>query len=392
MNRELLCVGDATDIATWSGTPFHFLCAGQAAGFLSGGWPLRPERLRAQRLLWNAAELLRTGRRGGFQYTEAFLRALVKGEAAASGADELVSHFPLLPSPGPLSSRTSYYIDATLKQLFEDYGFARIVSPRVIADALAREGENYRAAPRIVCMCRWAAQSVVEDYGIDPRKVHVIAGGSNLDEAKLDGLADVGATASLRPLRLAFVGKDTGRKNLAFLLSVAEILDRKGYPVEVAAAGFDPARVENHRLLRAVGFIDKRGRLDAFVSFVRSAHFGCLFSHAEASPRSNREFIRLGVPVLTWHVGGMADTVPAGLGHVFRRGADAEEVADTIGGYCREPERYHGLRQRVAARAHEAGWTYAVEQFRQVWSGSEQFSYAAATGGRSLASLQGETA
>ena len=387
MRRELLCVGDATDIATWSGTPYHFLQAGRTAGFLTGGWRLQPERLKAQRLAWNLREFLLTGRRGGFQYSEAFLSRLMAQQDVAQGPGELLSHFPLLPGGGPLARRTSFYIDATLQQLFQAYGFAKVVSPRIAEDALRRERENYLAARRIVCMSGWAARSVVQDYGADPNMVHVIPGGANLDESKLGSLTAPPRQTAPWPIRLAFVGKDIRRKNLTYLLSVADILSDRGYPVEVLAAGFPPERAVKHRLLKTVGFIDKRRDFDRFVSFVRSAHFGCLFSHAEAFGLSNREFLRLGVPVLTWDAGGMADTVPDGLGHVFRAGAAAEEVADTIAAYAEDSDAYRQLLDRVAGRAHEAGWTYALRQFAEVWNGSAARSFANLAAGSARGNL-----
>ena len=51
---------------------------------------------------------------------------------------------------------------------------------------------------------------------------------------------------------------------------------------------------------------------------IRSWHFGCLFSSAEAYGISNLECLRLGVPVLARRVGGIPDTVPEGLGLSLR--------------------------------------------------------------------------
>ena len=45
MSHQLLCCGDATDLATWSNIPFFLLQAGQSRGVLSSGLVLRPERL-----------------------------------------------------------------------------------------------------------------------------------------------------------------------------------------------------------------------------------------------------------------------------------------------------------------------------------------------------------
>ena len=114
-------------------------------------------------------------RPGGFQYTEALSRSRLFAQASLADDEvEIISHFPLLPPlPWPPGWRVSYYIDATLRQNFVDYGLAGRINPEARAAALRRELEHYQAAERIVCMSRWAARSVVEQYGIPSARVQV---------------------------------------------------------------------------------------------------------------------------------------------------------------------------------------------------------------------------
>ena len=77
MNRYLLCCGDATDPATWSGIPAALLAAGQPTGLLQGGLALQPSALAWRRRFWNLRQLLLHGRPGGFQYSPGFARALL---------------------------------------------------------------------------------------------------------------------------------------------------------------------------------------------------------------------------------------------------------------------------------------------------------------------------
>lgn len=374
--RVLACVGDANAIQTWSGIPHYFLQAARRQGFLQQGWATHPERLKLEKALWNLSELATTGRYGGYQYSRGFHERLFRQLKDQASPAEVISHFPLFPPPAPLTCPVNYYIDATFSQYFESYDHASKITPRVMASAIEREREAYGRARRIICMSRWAARSVVDDYEVPPHKVHVIPGGANIPDTALSALDEIDAPIVPGPLRLGFVGKDFRRKNLEFLLDVAERVSARGFPVEVVAAGFDPAHASRHPLLRTVGFIDKAARLHEFVDYVSSCHFGCLFSQAEAFGISNLEFIRLGVPVLTWDVGGMADTVPAGLGEVFPAHASAEQVADAVLAHVREPRRYAALRGEVRRRAAEATWDRAVRQFKAVWAGSQDYSYA----------------
>jgi glycosyltransferase involved in cell wall biosynthesis len=380
--RILTCIGDATALDTWSSTPYHFLRAGQNAGFLDKGWRLSPERLQLHRLAWNAWRHFRHREPGGFQYSSFFLRTLLKQAGPIDKSIEVISHFPLFPPAAGKSARTSFYIDATLLQNFEDYGLDGPggVGRKMAADAKTREREQYQDAKYVVCMSRWAARAVVERYEIDPSKVHIVPAGSNIDCEAIDPPC-FHTQRSLRPLKLGFLGKDWRRKNLPFVLAVADVLQSRGVKVEVTAAGFDPMRGPRHPLLRSLGYIDKHSDVRRFVAFIRACHFTCLFSVAEAFGISNRESLRLGVPVLARDVGGIPDTVPEGCGHLFAPDASADEVADILQNYVRETERYDTLCRHVAARAQEFTWDAAVAKMTAIWSESAQHAYAPASSG-----------
>ncbi|WP_045835449.1 glycosyltransferase family 4 protein [Hyphomicrobium sp. 99] len=374
--RILTCLGDATSIDTWSNTPFFLLEAGKSARFLDDGWRLDTKVLRYHRLAWNAARTMKRLERGGFQYSPSFLRRLIEQVQPIDVEAEVLSHFPLFP---PLESgvrRTSFYIDATLTQNFNDYGLVGRggVGKEMAYDAVARERDQYEAADRIVCMSRWAARSVVEHYGISKSKVHVVPPGANLPANESTSfVAKSGGPVS--PLRLGFIGKDWRRKNLQFLLQIADVLHARRVPVEIAAAGFEPDTGPRHHLLKVVGFIDKRHELSTFVRFIQSCHFTCLFSNAEAFGLSNRESLRLGIPVLARDIGGISDTMPNGCGHLFDASAQPEDVAVTIESYARNLDRYWALHSAVAARSEEFTWATAVGKLQAIWSGSDEYVY-----------------
>lgn len=373
--RILTCIGDATSPAAWSGTPFHLFRAAQRAGFLDDAWTLDPRRYRLRRAIWNIWSQLRHGERGGFQYSADFLRRLLSQASTVESDAEVISHFPLFPPPnhaGPVS----YYIDATLAQNFEEYGLAdsRTVSRHMMADAMTREKAQYTAAKHIVCMSRWAARSVVERYQVDPTNVHVVPAGSNFVATNCSDLTEV-KPASLSKLRLGFLGKDWKRKNLNFVLEIAECLHARGIEVEVAAAGFAESDGPRHNLLRSIGYIDKHGEPQRFLYFMRSCHFTCLFSSAEAFGISNRESLRLGIPVLASRTGGIPDTVPEGCGHLFDAQASADEIADVIASYADNPDSYAALCARIVERSATFTWESSVEKLAAIWNGSSDYSY-----------------
>ena len=364
--RLLAAVGDVTDRATWSGTPYHLLSAAVAAGFLQGGLGLCPAALGRRRLLWNLGTLLKTGRWGGYQYSEAFLERLF-AQAGALDDTEILSHFPLLPPPG-FAGSVSFYIDATLKQNFEDYGLGRRLSRRVTEGAVQRERDAYQRAQHIVCMSHWAANSVRTDYGIAVDKIHVARPGANLDELALANLP----TKEPPPrsvLRLGFVGKDWRRKGLPLLLSAAERIQAKGQPVRVIAVGPSARELPSHPLLEPVGFVDKLRGLSRFVEVIRGSHFGCLLSRVEALGISTLEFLRLGVPVVGLAVGGIADCITPDVGLLL----PPESTPDALAGAFLDawtPTCYERLCEAARARAPEVTWTLTVRRLEAIWSRS----------------------
>jgi glycosyltransferase involved in cell wall biosynthesis len=375
--RYLTVVGDPNDINTWSNIPYFFLQAGKQEEFLDGGLPLKPERLRLQRWAWNLWMLLRTGSYGGFQYSEFFLNRLFDQVAVDSEHDEFISHFPLLPpKPAQHGYRVSYYIDATLKQNFDDYGVAANVTPVMQERAVEQERRNYHHADRVVTMSRWAADSVVQDYGVTEERVHIVPGGANLREKDLPDSVGTTAAENLQPLRLGFIGKNWERKGLTFLLRVAESLEEQGIDVEVSAIGPEASDLPNHRLLQTEGFIDKDSDLPHFVEAVRSFHFGCLFSSIEAFGISNVECLRLGIPVLAFDVGGIPDTVPDGCGMLFDPDASPADVARRVSPFVRDSATYHDWTSRIAKRAHDFTWGRTIDRFKEIWNGSQAYSAA----------------
>ena len=376
--RYLTLVGDPNQVNTWSNIPYFFLLAGQSEGFLDIGLPLQPQKLRIQRWIWNLNSWLQRGETGGFQYSSFFLNRLFSQVSLNGEPVEFISHFPLLP-PAPWETDwiVNYYIDATLHQNFEDYGLADKVGQTVQKAALEQEQKNYEKAQRIVCMSHSAAQSVVTNYSISSSKVHVIPGGTNFKENTLPTAEQLLADPipSLDPLRLGFIGKDWRRKGLSYALQIAETLHSREIAVEVMAIGPSIQELSPHPLIKPLGFIDKAQELPRFIQLVRSFHFGCLFSSAEAFGISNLECLRLGIPVLASNVGGIPDTVPEGLGFLIEPESPPQEVADLLERFVQKPSTYSKLRRQVAARAGEFTWQQTVKKFQRVWQGSKDFCY-----------------
>ncbi len=166
---------------------------------------------------------------------------------------------------------------------------------------------------------------------------------------------------------LGFLGKDWDRKGGPFLIKIAHALQLRGIPTEIRAIGPDPSELPQDSALKGLGFINKQIETSRFVSELRSWHFGMLFSTAEAAPRSNLECLRLGIPVLSHDVGGIASTMPdAGCGHLFPPHPSVDEVADWIASSINPYHNYLRWRINLSHRWEEFTWDAAMDKLSNI--------------------------
>ena len=366
MRRGLVANGDPRELATFSNIPHFFLKAGLENGLLHAPVVLRPEQLRTRRFIWNALRPLTLDRPGGWSYSQRYGRAIWARREIAGDVEEYISHFPLLPPRNAVPEPVTYYIDATIRQWFEDYGYQDSVGRRVRADALAREREAYVSSRYVVCMSDWCAENVVSAYGVPRDQVRTIVPGVNLD---VDSLPPAERwDGELSPLRLGLIGIHFERKGGPILLEAASILERMGHDVEVVVLGPDPKLVPVHPAVKPLGYLDKAREPGRFVDVVRSFHFGCLLSRVEAFGQSTLEYLRLGVPILTTAVGGIVD--PKGAGLRFPVGADGEQVAEALAEILREPDRYAAMRAAATRDGAFYSWDRTADEMRSLLDGS----------------------
>jgi glycosyltransferase involved in cell wall biosynthesis len=302
-------MGDANDPRTWSGIPYHFLQSAQAGNLIDEGLSLDTEGAdwKCRRLLWNGWRYLTGQGKGGYQYSVTALEHTWKPVQERIQDGVVINCYQLYP-PSVVSVpriRKYYYIDMTLKQLFDFYQQRNSVGPVIAQEALQREKEGYQAAELVVCHSHWAAQSVIEEYGIKAEKVKAIVPGANLDRETyqrwyLKALQPV--RTSDQPLRLVFIGKYWDRKGLDRLLEAVQFVQQQGRKIELSVMGCRreelPAHLRETAHVTWLGFLDKRTEMTRFLNLVTQADMGCLLSRAEAGGMVLREYHALGLVVL----------------------------------------------------------------------------------------------
>jgi glycosyltransferase involved in cell wall biosynthesis len=373
----LAAVGDVTDPATSSGTPYYCLQAGLAAGVFTGGLKLKTSDhiWTRRRILWNIWQILSKAQRGGYQYSETFLDRLWQQTDEKDRYGCLLNFFQLFPEAimrCPALARW-FYIDQTLEQLFQYYGFAAIVSESVRRDAIIREQAQYAAAEGVICHSDWTAQSVREAYAINDNKIHVVICGANIDIAALDNWEN--ETPYRRPhhegpLRAVFVGKEWKRKGLDRLLRAMRIARERGAAVTLLVLGLDPTALPTDLArtpgVKWGGFVDKRKDPGRFIELLSGCDVGCLLSRAEAGGISLREFCRLGLPTIAPDTGGSPEFVVPDATHLVSPVAPDEAIADILIALATNPDLLERQREAAWAARRDAGWDRAVTRLAQV--------------------------
>jgi glycosyltransferase involved in cell wall biosynthesis len=381
--RFLAAVGDSNDPVTWSGIPFHFLQAARSAGLLDEGLPLSTGGVvwQARRAAWNLSSILKGDRRGGYQYSVSFLERLWTPVRNTVRDGVVVNCFQLF-APSIVQDRTIekwFFIDQTLQQLFDYYEQRPLIGRRIARDAIAREREGYHAARGIIAHSRWAARSLLNDYGVSPERVHTVVPGANIDptiyapweEEEQKQRRAAQREHEPRPLRLVFVGKYWHRKGLDRLLGALALARRAGSLVTLRVIGCPqesvPIHLRNIEGVEWIGFLHKRDGADRFLRAVAECDLGCLLSRAEAGGIAFREYHALGLPVIGTDTGGAPDHMLPGASVLVAAQATDEEIAATITELEKDSSRLYELRA-TAWRTHRlALWEHSVDQILSFW-------------------------
>jgi glycosyltransferase involved in cell wall biosynthesis len=210
--------GDPSKRSTWSGTPSGVMRGLAEIGVEPVAVQAEPSAiLRAAAINALTVAYLRPG--GNFK--EAALRG--RAAAWASPALSVVNSWAApkrLRQAGHLDGivqiGTGYTLDTdTPIATFEDMTVAQTrvhhyagwsdLSERAYEARLKRQQEIYESAVACCMTSRWAGQSIIDDYGISPEKVHVVGVGRNHTAPALD-------RDWTRP-RFLFVGLEWDRKN-----------------------------------------------------------------------------------------------------------------------------------------------------------------------------------
>jgi glycosyltransferase involved in cell wall biosynthesis len=238
--------------------------------------------------------------------------------------------------------------DATPRNLDEvgDAYAHRVGAPAVELAKRAIVRRAYRAAEGVVAWSSWVENSLLRDYGVRSERIHVVRPG-----AALPAEADA-RPRDRRPVRLLFVGGDFRRKGGEDLLAAFRLLRGEVELDVVTRTDVRPEPgVRVHQGLRPGA--------QALLELYRQADVAVLPTRGDASPYAVVEAMGYALPVVTTHVGAVAEAVQDGatgllvppgdhaaLHAALQHLVDRADVRAAFGeaGRARAVERYDGDR------------------------------------------------
>src|SRR6266851_317957 len=235
----------------------------------------------------------------------------------------------------------------------------------------------HTATPLVLYTSQWAANSAIEHYHADERKVQVATFGANSDH--LPASEVVQARKKSDRCRLFFLGTDWQRKGGAIAFETLVALEKLGIEAELIVCGCVPPWEFAHPSMKVIPFLDKSDELQRkeLDRLFETSDFMILPTRNDCVPMVFSEASAFGLPVITTSTGGVPGIITEGEnGFMLPLSARGPEYADLIAGIYQDDQRYAELvastRAAFEKRLNWDAWGMSVTHFIHEMLGREE--------------------
>ena len=308
-----------------------------------------------------------------FEYHESFLLSRLFARVAASWlADQSFDVIVTLAGDPELAFLETDIPIVSINDLTEKilidcyYPFQKKLVKRSIYEMNTIQDRVLKKASAVIYSSAWAARSAIEDYGADPKKIHVVPFGANLDEPPAREVAL--AREKSEQCRLLFLGVDWVRKGGDIAFETLLKLEELGVQAELIVCGCTPPERVAHERMKIIPFLDKNDERQhkELEKLFMSADFLLVPTRADCTPIVFCEASAFGLPVVTTNTGGVSEVVREGEnGFLLPCEAQGDAYAEVIARLYRDDERYAELvrasRAAFEERLNWDAWGVAVK-------------------------------
>lgn len=346
INIAYLTLRDARDKRTWSGAYYYMAQALQKyCGEVTYIGPLDASKeMLVGKIVNKGSQVLL---KKNFVYVHSILVA--KKYAKIASQRLAGRHFDVIVAPA--GAQTTAFLetdipivlvdDAPYALLYNYYPLYSNLLKRSVYEMDTLENLAIKRASLLLYASAWAAQSAIEDYHAESRKVHVVPFGANFDD--IPPKARVLQRKKSDRCRLLFVGVgwETKGGEIAFetLLKLEEI----GIPAELTVCGCTPPSSFSHARMTVIPFLDKNDEVECkkLKELYMASDFLLLPTRNDCTPNVCYEANAFGLPVVATNTGGIPCLITGGEnGFVLPYAARGNAYAEVIAKVYRDEECY----------------------------------------------------
>ncbi|MFO5494624.1 MAG: glycosyltransferase family 4 protein [Cuspidothrix sp.] len=227
------------------------------------------------------------------------------------------------------------WADATFANIIDFYPVYSNLCQESLQNAHFIQSMSLQKSQLAIYSSDWAAQTAINYYNTDPKKVKVVPFGANIESnLTIDEIKSQIQSRPTNQCKLLFLGMDWFRKGGDVALEVAEKLNNSGLKTELTIVGCQPS-VDKPLpdFVKVLGFIPKSTSecKKKIYQLIADSHFLILPSIADCTPIVFCEANSLGVPCLSRRVGGIPTIIKDDLnGKLFDRDSDLIEYCEYI--------------------------------------------------------------
>lgn len=238
---------------------------------------------------------------------------------------------------------TAFFSDATFAGLVDYYDDFTNLSKYTLNNSYRMERHALESAKLCVFSSKWAADSAIKSYNINPKKIRVCPFGSNFPyEPTTDEIIKNLTNKERKKLKLIFIGVNWVRKGGDVAIKIVKKLNKNGIPADLHIVGSVSKEYESiPDYIRIEGFLNKNkaNDLEKLKELLAQVHFMILPTRAECTAIVYNEVNSYGIPALSTDTGGVSSVIKENEnGHLFS--------SDDIDGYCEKIAYYHANRDK----------------------------------------------
>lgn len=204
-----------------------------------------------------------------------------------------------------------YLSDTSFHQLINYYDTFSNFSSFSIRESKFIESRAVRKSMVQVYSSAWAAEFSINNFSLDPKRVHIIPFGANMDfipeKKNLSKIYN-------GEIKLLFTAKQWVRKGGDIVLKAFEILRSQGCNVSLTILGCTPPLNISDPKIEVIPFLNKNNQKEQekFLDILYKTHILFLPTRADCTPIVLCEANAFGIPVITTATGGITSIIENG--------------------------------------------------------------------------------